>query len=84
MKKAQISYNGRTQSETWDIVEMRDVVGLPHLGDLELSRNDSTMQLRFNTTDEKQLFRQGVGMCRATYLINGTWQPIYITRFGRE
>lgn len=85
MHKVQVSFNGRNNNETWDIDEIRDVVTVPLLGNLEISRGEKKMQVRFDGTTERNYFYQGVAMCRCFFRdVDGVWKPVFITRYGKQ
>ena len=84
MPKVQVSFNGRNHNETWEVDEMREVVTGGLLGNLEISRGDKTLQVRFDSNVERNYFYQGVAMCRCMFRDeDGIWKPVFLTKYGK-
>lgn len=83
--KVKVSFDGRNNNETWDVDEIRDVVSIATLGELEVSKAERKMQVRFQDGTEKRYFYQGIGLCRCSYRDeDGVWKPIFLTKYGKE
>jgi hypothetical protein len=83
--KVKVSFDGRNNNESWDVDEVRDVVTVPTLGELEISKAERKLQVSFKDVAEKLYFYKGIGLCRCNFRdTDGIWKPVFLTKYGRD
>ena len=76
MPKVMVSFDGRNTNGTFDI-DIVNTVGEPHM---EISRNTVIYKLNFISKRERELFNEGIGLCRA---ITKEGRYLYLTAYGK-